>query len=573
MTPNRNDFVILNKKLEKYARLLENNFAVSLTLSAEERCRLGFYIYVLENVCEESDILNLSDCVIDTAFNRHLFDLDIYDFGIDAIFMDENNFSLKLFNFKYRGSFNPDRTQSLNDNFTSTKFLNFAIQGDKGSYKKLPEKFRRKVEKVHDIFNHPQEEWTVELYQVSNEAKEVKELNDELRLLSEQYAIDIIPLALPTLTEFMSIRPESINSKIILDSQAVMSYSESEKASAKSFIVRMKCSELLRITCDSKELREQVNLEDSVPLRSSYLDFSVLFDNVRGLVKKSKYNENIAKTLKQDPKKFFMYNNGVTLVAHSIDSKELPGRKALKLEINGFQVVNGGQTLRTIHEFNRKDNDNLENYLYDSEVLVRIFMPDSESNEAHKIAEYTNSQNAIKSVDLKSLASEQIEIERFLDEHDIAYARKSGDTGPDEKKDYKYTINMETFGKLLKAMSGQPEKATNGLKEVFEGGYESLFVENFDLNSAPSLIEKYFGIIKTYKEKKLKGNQLKYFYTVYFSSCSDVLDEGKIVELLEESLDKYLISHNATAVKALGSTAFRKWFESVLKEHDSTLFF
>lgn len=573
MTPNRNDFVILNKKLERYARLLENNFAVSLTLSPQERCRLGFYMYVLEHVCEESDMLSLSECVIDTAFNRYLFDLDICDFGVDAIFIDEDSFTLKLFNFKYRNKYNPDKTQSLNDNFTSTKFLNLAIHGNHKDYKALPGKFRRKIEVVHNIFNHPQEEWTVELYQVSNEAKEVKELNNELRLLSEQYAIDIIPLALPTLTEFMSIRPESINSKIILDSQAVMSYSESEKTSAKSFIVRMKCSELLRITCDSKELREQVNLEDSTPLRNSYLDFSVLFDNVRGLVKKSKYNENIAKTLKQDPKKFFMYNNGVTLVSHSIDSRELPGKKALKLEINGVQVVNGGQTLRTIHEFNRKDGDNLEGYLYDSEVLVRIFMPDSESNEAHKIAEYTNSQNAIKSVDLKSLASEQIEIERFLDEHDIAYARKSGDTGPDEKKDYKYTINMETFGKLLKAMSGQPEKATNGLKEVFEGSYQSLFVDNFDLNAAPSLVEKYFGVIKSYKDKKVKGNQLKYFYVLYFASRSDILHEDKIIDLLEAALDEYLILHKITAVKALGSTAFRKWFEGMLRKHDNALGF
>ncbi|MCM5705633.1 AIPR family protein [Larsenimonas salina] len=562
--PNRNDFVILNKKLEKYASILEKNLAISLNLNNEGRCRIGFYPYILENVCGETDISVLTDYIVDAEFNKIVYGQAINDHGIDAIFIDEDALVLRLFNFKYRKSFNPNQTQSLNDNYTSTKFLNFVINGKEQDYKVLPEKMKEKVLKANEIFNNPKGEWQVELYQVSNEAQEVKEAGNELALLAEQYAIQIIPLALPTILEYMSIRPEPIDATIILDSQAVMSYSESEKASAKSFIVRMKCSDLLRITCDSHDLREQVDLEDNENLKSSNLDFSVLFDNVRGFVRKSKYNENIAKTLKQNPKKFFMYNNGVTLVANSIDSRELPGKKKLKLNIKGFQVVNGGQTLRTIHEFNKKDADNLDSYLYDAEVLVRIFMPDSESDERHKIAEYTNSQNAIKSVDLKSLASEQIEIERFLNENNIAYARKSGDTGPDENKSYDYTIHMETFGKILKAMSGQPEKATNGLKEIFEGKYDDLFIEGFDMNAAPDMIKKYYSIIQKYKDKKINGNQLKFLYVLYFSSLFANFSEDKVIELLEENVKTYSNKYETTVVKALGSTNFRRGFESNL---------
>lgn len=565
MPANRSDYIILNKKLEKYAHLLEDNLGTKFNVSVSERCRLGFYIYVLETVCDEADVQELTECIIDSSFNKTVFGSTINDFGVDAVHIDKDNFCVKLFNFKYREKFNPNKTQSLNDNFSSTKFLNLAIGGDKKTFKKYPDKFRDKIEKVHEILNDPQEEWDVELYQVSNEAEEVKELDGELELLADQYAIKVIAIALPTLSEYMSIRPDLINSTVILDSQSVMSYSESEVASAKSFIVRMKCSELLRITCNSKDLRERVNIENVEPLRNAYLDFGVLFDNVRGLVKKSKYNENIAKTLKHDPKKFFMYNNGVTLVADSIVSRQLPGKKALKLDIKGFQVVNGGQTLRTIHEFNKIDGENLENYLYDAEVLVRIFMP-SEADEAHKIAEYTNSQNAIKPVDLKSLASEQIEIEKYLHEHNIAYARKSGDTGPDQGKDYLYTINMEQFGKLLKAMSGQPEKATNGLKEIFDGKYEELFIESFNLEAAPSLIQKYFRVIRKYKENKVQGNQLKYFYVCYFSTLNKKFDEDAIILLLEKFLSEYREQVDITVVKALSSTAFKRYFESKVKE-------
>jgi hypothetical protein len=566
MPATRHDYIILNKKLDKYATLLEDNFAISIGVDEVERRRLGFYLYILEHVCSESDIIELANCVTDTKFNQVVFNEQIDDCGIDAIHINEDKLELKLFNFKYRSKFNPDKTQSLNDNFISTKFINLVRDENIVVFKRFLPSFREKLEKISDIFNRPQDDWSVELYQVSNEAKEVKQANEELKSLANLYAIQIKALALPTIASFMSIRPDPINATLILNEDAIMSYSESNIASAKSYIARMKCSEILRITCDSNDLRNQVNLEDSSLLTASYLDFGVLFDNVRGLVKKSNYNQNIGKTLKETPKKFFMYNNGITLVADQIKSKILPGGKATKLEIEGLQVVNGGQTLRTIHDFHQDNKDNLENFLYDSEVLVRMFMADNESNEAHKIAEYTNSQNPIKAVDLKSLSSEQIEIERFLDEHDIAYARKSGDTGQQDDKEYKHTINMETFGKILKAKSGSPEKATNSVKDIFEKSYDRLFIVDFKINKAPKLIEDYFSIIKLYKDLKIKGNQLKYFYLIYFSYANVERDVGSLVVELEKQLNLYCEKNSdISAIKALGSTSFKNFFQNTLE--------
>jgi hypothetical protein len=371
------------------------------------------------------------------------------------------------------------------------------------------------------------------------------------------YAIKIEPIGLPSIATFMSIRPEKINAKVILDNEAVMCYSEDTRASAKSFIARLKCSDILRMTSNVAEYRESLSPIESEILTDSYLDFRVLFDNVRGLVKNSKYNSNIADTLKNNPKKFFMYNNGITLIAEDIISKPLPGNKSLKLEIMGFQIVNGGQTVRTIHDFSKLDDANLEKYLYDSEVLVRMFMPDAELNEAHKIAEFTNSQNPIKAVDLKSLASEQIDIERYLDEHNIAYARKNGDTGQSEEKDYSHTINMETFGKILKAMDGSPDKATNSVKNIFEKEYQKLFITNFDIKNAPVLIETYYNIIKYYKESVFKGNQLKYFYVTYLNSKKYIDGFEELVFELEDFIDNSDLVNEVGEVKALGTTGFK----------------
>ena len=556
---NRNDYIILNKKLDRYAKILEDNVGTNLGSDEVERRRLGFYIYILEQVCNESDVCILAESVIDTAFNRKVFDRTVNDCGVDAIYLNDNTKELKLFNFKYRKDFKPGYTQKLNDSFMSTKFLNFAIQEDKKLINKYPQDVKEKIYKVSSILNRPTDEWTVELYQVSNDAEEVREHNKELEHLASTYAIKVKPLALSTIASFMTIRPEKIDAKLLIDSDAIMSYSEDNKASAKSFIARLKCSEILRITCDDNELRETLNLEDASKLQSSDLDFSVLFDNVRGLVKRSKYNENIADSLKTGPKKFFMYNNGITLIAEDIKSKPLPGNKSIKLELSGIQIVNGGQTLRTIHKFNQDDEDNLESYLYDAEVLVRMFMPDNELNESHKIAEYTNSQNPIKSIDLKSLASEQIEIERYLDEFNIAYARKSGDTGPKEDKDYKYTVNMELLGKLLKAKSGNPDKTTSSVKDMFEGGYKKLFITDFEMTEIPALIDCYFNIVKEFKLLKVKGNQLKYYYVIYLKYLMTELSISELIDKLESSLAQYLEDHpEITPVKALGSALFKK---------------
>ena len=77
---------------------------------------------------------------------------------------------------------------------------------------------------------------------------------------------------------------------------------------------------IIRITCNSEEMRNQYNMENVQDLRDIELDYSVLFDNVRGFVARSKYNKNISTTLKKEPSKFFMYNNGLTLIAEDIEA-------------------------------------------------------------------------------------------------------------------------------------------------------------------------------------------------------------------------------------------------------------
>ncbi|MDE9591007.1 hypothetical protein KKJ23_26065, partial [Xenorhabdus bovienii] len=88
------------------------------------------------------------DAIIDTEFNKEFFNDVINDFGMDAVYIDEEKKCVKLFNFKYRESFNNNKTQSLNDSFISTKFLNLCLSEDKKEFDKYSEKLKCKLKKL-----------------------------------------------------------------------------------------------------------------------------------------------------------------------------------------------------------------------------------------------------------------------------------------------------------------------------------------------------------------------------------------------------------------------------------------
>ena len=103
-----------------------------------------------------------------------------------------------------------------------------------------------------------------------------------------------------------------------------------------------------------------------------------------------------------------MYNNGITITAKDVNSLSINGNKKFLFTIKDMQVVNGGQTLRSIYQFKNEDFD--EEKLADASILVRIFKTENNSDLTNDIAEYTNSQNSISASDLKSINNLQIKI-------------------------------------------------------------------------------------------------------------------------------------------------------------------
>ncbi|MDD9176106.1 abortive phage resistance protein [Aliivibrio finisterrensis] len=530
-----NDFKLLNIKCKKYFDLYSKGAKfVNVPERDKLKERFGFYLFMLESLCDEKDLDRISDIITDTEYNAYLMNERHNDQGIDALYINDENKEIMLFNFKFREAFKPGQMQSSNDAFVSTKLVNCILNGNSEG---LEGKLKHLVEQAIDKLN-TNDVWKMSLYMLSNEPVPINEDETAIQQLKDFYDMEVISVCLPQIKTMMSIRPKPIVAELIIDNDALMSYSENSISTSKSYIVRLNAADIIRITCKNPELRNNYNCERIEVLAKERIDYSVLFDNVRGFVQKSKYNEAIAKSLKEEPSKFFMYNNGMTIVAEGIKAEPVNGNKKIRITINDFQVLNGGQTLRTLHNFNALDELNITDYLSKSEVLVRIFNA-SNSDAVNKIAEYTNSQNSISNVDLKSLSTLQIQLEQLLDEHDIIYSRKNGDTGMNDSKEYRYKISMEQFGQILFAIQGNPEKSSNQKQHIFGKYYDEIFSEdNFNISEAPLIIESYFEIKKSYDSatETLQKIEQKVFYILYMHKVRPDLNYQQCIDELERIL-------------------------------------
>ena len=566
-TASANDFKLLNIKCKKYFDLFaKSNDFIDLPDDVKIKERFGFYFFMLESLCNEKDIDKISDLITDTEFNSHFIGKRHNDQGVDACYIDEESKEIMLFNFKFRAKFNIDKKQSFNDAFISTKLVNSILNENTQG---LEGKLKRFVEDVIDKLSG-NEVWKLSLYMVSNESIPIDVNESAIQQLKDFYDLEVVSICLPNIKSMMSIRPNPISAELIIDNDALMSYSESTISTSKSYIVRLNAADIIRITCKNPELRNDYNCEKIESLSKEKFEFGVLFDNVRGFVQRSKYNEAIAKSLKEEPHKFFMYNNGMTIVSKNIRAEEVNGRKKVRISIDDFQVLNGGQTLRTLHNFNAQDEINITDYLSKSEILVRIFNAyDSES--VNKIAEYTNSQNSISNIDLKSLSTLQIQIEQLLDEHDIIYSRKNGDIGIDDTKDYRYKISMEQFGQILFAVQGNPEKSSNQKQHIFGRYYNEIFSEDkFNISEAPKIIESYFEVKKSYNsiDQSIQKIEQKVFYILYMSSVRDDLSYTDCIDMLEKALDEFEPDSRITNARKLIKVSFKDHLNNSLYTPD-----
>ncbi|MBF2753491.1 AIPR family protein [Staphylococcus saprophyticus] len=564
---NINDFKNVKKRAKNYAKYLDISDETYDKFSE----KFGFYLLILECITTVKDIDELTDMIIDTEFRSEVFQEKNNDLGIDAVNINEEDHIIQLFNFKFRSSFKRNKGQNLSDMVDASKFL---LPIDNENTNNISPITKVKLDNIIKRLNS-EEIWRLELYMVSNENEPLKTNDPVVEQFMESYGMEVKTITLNDIISYISELPEDLTAKFVLDRDSVMTYEMNQLSTSKSYLIKIPLAELIRITCSNEEIRNN-RLNNYNKLQNQELELSLLFDNVRGYLGNTKYNSNIIKTIEQCPNRFFMYNNGLTITAKNIKADYINGKKKFECEINGFQIVNGGQTLRSIYEFCNKEFD--EEKLATAEILIKIFQTEKNKELTNDIAEYTNSQNSISPMDLKSVNNFQIQLGSFLKSHQILYVRKSGDVGESDIN-YNNRISMEKVAQILYTYMGKPDRATNQKKALFEKYYDEIFDEDsLDFELVLNLINQYFSIEDEYKKSDINGFHQKYLYVLFITnkimrdktkvpaSNSESDNIKKAITLLEQYVNQYKNDEDISSARKLIQKGFKDFISQKLSK-------
>jgi hypothetical protein len=515
------------------------------------QARLGFYLFAIECISGVKDLEEIAKAVLDNEFNSKVYKKGNDDLGIDAVIFDNDTNQISLYIFKFNKDYNEQSRQGENPVALATKFLSSVrSQSSSGANGKTKEA----IEDIIERFNSDSI-WSLTLNYVSNDSKgfvQGKEpiIND----LESTYGMSVCSYKLDDLSNFITLSPKPITAKLLIDNRAILTYEEHELSSEKSYLLRIPIYELVKITCNNQETRHEIDTRKILSIiKNSVLSHDVLFDNVRGYLGDTKYNKNMMLTLELEPNKFFVYNNGITATVNNIHAESVNGNTKWSFTLDNFQIVNGGQTLKTIYKVLETEYE--EATFISAEVLLRIFSTKGKSELTNKIAEYTNSQNAISDTNLKSLNYIQLQIEQYLEMKDILYVRKVGEIG-EKKKNYKYRISMEKLAQIIYSAMGFPDRASNQKKRLFNTYYSDIFEKNFDIEQSEKYIETYYNVIEFYKSSNIDHFDQKYFYVIYMVYKNISINFS--TELIEKTLKEFKINDSISDSRKLLQVAFKE---------------
>lgn len=254
-------------------------------------------------------------------------------------------------------------------------------------------------------------------------------------------------------------------------------------------------------------------------------------------------NHNIKRTAEDSPEDFWVYNNGLTLLANAYEVEQKAKKKYLV--VSGLSVVNGAQTTGALGSLSKKPNKNVQ-------VPVRI-VTTSNSETVFNIIQYNNSQNKIAAADFRSRDRIQKRLRSEFDKiTDAEYqgGRRGGHA--DAIKRNPRLLPSYTVGQALAAINQDPVIASNEKSNIW--ALDKLYTNYFSDETSATHIVFAFSLLRTVEKRKLA--------LIVKSKSQDSLTE------MEERELEFFRNRGATflLVSAVGSA-----LETILKRRISNI--
>lgn len=244
-----------------------------------------------------------------------------------------------------------------------------------------------------------------------------------------------------------------------------------------------------QISLSGKAIQENFNYKRVLLGRVSVMEVyklmeefgdSLLEKNIRRYLGKNIVNDGIAETLLDTKKRqnFFFFNNGATMICKKFSFNALQEQNWI-VKADDLQIINGGQTCKTIH-LTVKENPDLD--FSQTYLLVRLYEVEDTENPGiiQDIIYATNSQNPVDFRDLKSNDECQQILE--IGAKDLGYIYK-------RKRDNTLNINVIPSTVAAEAVFAvwreSPHLAKYRRNEFFDKYYSQIFD---DLNASQMII-------------------------------------------------------------------------------------
>ncbi len=245
--------------------------------------------------------------------------------------------------------------------------------------------------------------------------------------------------------------------------------------------------ESIRLT--GKAIVEEFNFRRVLLGRIALSEIKAIFDrhgelllqrNIRRYLglQGNRVNERIAETLKSsdDKSNFYFYNNGITMVCSQFQHTGLQSEN-WQVNIKGLQVINGGQTCKTIQKVLAETGTDIS-----SHVLVRIYeLPKDDESVVRNITYATNSQNPVDLRDLRSNDIRQLQLGLSIEELGFQYRRQRSES-ISRSTDISSATTAEA---VLSVWRQKPQLAKFRSSEHFGKLYDEIFTS--DLNGAQAI--------------------------------------------------------------------------------------
>lgn len=194
----------------------------------------------------------------------------------------------------------------------------------------------------------------------------------------------------------------------------------------------------------------------------------------------NRVNEAMADTLDDSNQRsnFYFYNNGVTITCSQFRHNALQ-KDNWTVHVNDLQIVNGGQTARTVQEICKKTGPEIGG----AEVLIRIYeLQDNDTEIVEAITFATNSQNPVGLRDLKANDSRQKALNESIAGLGYKYRAKREDR-PVSSDEFTSAVVAEA---VLAVWRRRPHQARFSTRGHFGALYDTIFEKN--LNGAQAVI-------------------------------------------------------------------------------------